>query len=195
MKVLQSVRNSLIFLGVYQPQVFENSLRLNVRIVFVVVAYGLFGIGTTMFFFVEAETLLDYSDSLFAFSGVDIGFFMLTIILIKVVEIFKLIESFEDIIQRREFMNYNFISESIDKSTRRLRGIFKFKITGLENTRSKVIFERTNQQVEKWTGLMWLCIGKLTPALVLLSCALESCYTYYADDLKEEDFHLPYPCW
>lgn len=195
MKILQSVQNSLMFLGVYPPQAFENSLRLNVRIVFVVVAYGLFGIGTTMFFFFEAETLLDYSDSLFAFSGVDIGFLMLTIILIKAVEVFKLIESFEAIIQRREFMKYIIISELINKSTRRLREIFKFKIAGLKNTRTKIIFERTNQQVEKWTGLMWLYIGKLTPALVLLSCALEICYTYYTGDLKEEDFRLPYPCW
>lgn len=124
MKVLQSVRNSLTSFGLYPPQVFEGFRRPNVRIVFVVVGHVLFCIGTTMFFIWEAETLVDYSDSLFACSSMNIGFFMLIIILIKTEQVFKLIESFETIIQIREFIKYNINFELIKHT--RITIIFKF---------------------------------------------------------------------
>lgn len=68
-------------------------------------------------------------------------------------------------------------------------------ILGLQCPGSKVIYDETDRQIEKWSEFIRLGAGKGTPICLILPKSLLSFSLYFATSLGSESFFLPMPMW
>lgn len=57
------------------------------------------------------------------------------------------------------------------------------------------IFNKTNQLVEKIGGIVFFIMIKLTPACVYVPWSIYTFVIYFATDVGNAAFELPYPIW
>lgn len=74
---------------------------------------------------------------------------------------------------------------------------FEFKNfqSEMANSASKVLFERTNQRVEKWSETLSLLASKWIPICSVLPRFIGSFLVYFLTDKGSEAFELPVPLW
>lgn len=65
---------------------------------------------------------------------------------------------------------------------------------GLNNSTSKEIFLKSNQQAEKLCGLIHYALSRAVHPFMWLQLAI-SFSTYFFNDLQKEAFQLPLPMW
>ena len=69
------------------------------------------------------------------------------------------------------------------------------KILGLKNPSSKVLYEKTNRSVEKWSKIIFFVMVKITPIAWLLPKVIISLFLYFTTDLGNDALELPSPMW
>lgn len=99
MKIFQSIISNLNSEGIAWPQKHP----FNVKNITILVNLSLATILATLFLLLEAETFSDYGDSFYVIASTIVSSVIFAVIVWKTQEIFKLINSFETIIQEREF--------------------------------------------------------------------------------------------
>lgn len=58
-----------------------------------------------------------------------------------------------------------------------------------------IIISKTNQQVERWSEIIFLVVVKVAPLCAVLSRVAGTFYFYLTTDLDREAFELPVPMW
>lgn len=65
----------------------------------------------------------------------------------------------------------------------------------MEDPKSKSIYIKLNEKIEKWTGFFYILIVYLTVPAIVMPQLITSFYFYTATDLGKESFSLAYPIW
>lgn len=71
----------------------------------------------------------------------------------------------------------------------------KIIISGLENEKSKAIFENLMAQVDKWANLLVFAMVNVTLPCVTIPKIVISFFAYYATDAGSDAFELPFTAW
>lgn len=79
----------------------------------------------------------------------------------------------------------------IDKKNEHFKTIF----VGLEYQASSALYVKINQQVEKWSEIIYFIISKVSPQCIGLPIFIASLFAYFTTDLKNEALELPYAMW
>lgn len=162
--------------------------------------YGQILISTMVFFFAEAEQLHDYAYCFYAiatFLGTSISTFLC---LWRMKSLFELITDMENFIKKSLFKKFIYtcfrlIFECFSKII-----YFDFKTISekfvrseSENLLARPIYEKVNEKVEKWSHIFNFVFVKLTlPANVIPSIVFTTVH-YFATDLGDNAFLLPFP--
>ena len=70
-----------------------------------------------------------------------------------------------------------------------------YSYTGIENPKSKSIYTKLNEDIEKWTGVFYIFIVYLTVPATVMPQLIITFYLYITTDLGSETFNLPFPIW
>lgn len=68
-------------------------------------------------------------------------------------------------------------------------------ILGLTNPDSKLLYEKYNEQVEKFVKMLTFVMTKITLNLILWPMCFVSYITYFTTDAQSEAFQLPFFLW
>lgn len=68
-------------------------------------------------------------------------------------------------------------------------------ILGLKYPKSKEMYVKTNQQVEKWSKIFNFTVGTLCPAFILLPNVIESYFNYFVNNWGNDSFEFTIPTW
>lgn len=71
----------------------------------------------------------------------------------------------------------------------------KIYILGSKNPPSKVLYDKTNGKIEKWSKILYFLMVKLTPMSWLLPKVIISLFLYFTTDLGNDALELPSPMW
>lgn len=191
MKIFQSTQNALKMLGIYRAQTFHQSNRLNVKNLSVLMLFGLFFIATILYLIFDAKTFIEYSQSMYGFA---VGLALLTLfitIIWKSPQIFQLIDNYENTIARRKYAIFDSQAHNM-----RCLIVMHFKSIGMEKSApSKVMYEKMNEKIEKWTSAVNIVFVNVTPYFLTLICVAAVLRTYRKRDLQRADFCLPFYFW
>lgn len=102
MRVFVVIRETLGRLGIHAPKAFEKFRNFNKRNVCGLVVYLSYNISTVVFLIYDAETMSEYSDSIYLFSVTFVLNAMYINLIVNTKEIFNLVERLENIIQKRK---------------------------------------------------------------------------------------------
>lgn len=70
-----------------------------------------------------------------------------------------------------------------------------FSFSGLINPKSKEIYTKANETIEKWSEIIHLCFEKLTLPLIGPPFIFVSYFLYFTTDLGRQSFFLPFLSW
>lgn len=101
-KIFQAIQKSLANLGYYRPQSFENFQRFNSRNLLILSIFLMGSILSGIFFFYEAKTILEYSQTIYSLATSLGMLFVFGNFLYKMKNVNELIVNFEKIIKKRE---------------------------------------------------------------------------------------------
>lgn len=71
----------------------------------------------------------------------------------------------------------------------------KHSFVGSKYPASKALFDKTNQQIEKWSKILFLISNKIFVPFLLLLFSIGSLIVYATTDLDRDFFVLPLPMW
>lgn len=184
MKIFQYVQKLYGVLGIHRSNSNKNNTwnRRKVLTYFMLVQFT----GTSIIFFLfQAKTFKEYADSFYISATASLKVCTYTVSLWKMPKVFKLIDNFENFIQKRKF-SFHFIE------TYRKKLIAKFQSKGLESQVSKAYYEKINEKIEKAFKITQFAFIKISlPAIMLPNCIL----TYYFVATKHDIFRLSFPVW
>lgn len=69
------------------------------------------------------------------------------------------------------------------------------QILGQKNSKSGIIYETVNQNVEQCSKIIDFVTAKLTPVLFTVPSLFLTAYAYSAGNLNEENIRLAFPFW
>lgn len=59
----------------------------------------------------------------------------------------------------------------------------------------KSSYIENNQQIEKWSEIIYLIVAKMTPIAFILPKFIVSIFIYFTTNLENDAFELPLPMW
>lgn len=130
MKIFQYVQKLYGVLGIHQPNANKNNTwnRRKVLTYFMLVQLT----GTSIIFFLfEAKTFKEYADSFYISATASLKVCTYTVSLWKMPKVFKLIDNFQNFIQKRKF-SFHFI-ETFRKKFNRKIPIKRYEVSGVES--------------------------------------------------------------
>lgn len=68
-------------------------------------------------------------------------------------------------------------------------------ISGLQHPKSKAMYEKTDELIEKWTKYINIFFHRLLVPILILPKAIQSYFTYFTTDLRMKAFELSTPIW
>lgn len=72
---------------------------------------------------------------------------------------------------------------------------FKYMTIGLESSKMKALYEKTNQRVEKYSRIgAFVTVCVIVPSFMLPK-AIVSFFMYFTSDVGNDAFNLPVPIW
>lgn len=66
---------------------------------------------------------------------------------------------------------------------------------GLEYPESKAIYDETNQQIEKFSGIIYLVTVRGTPICLVFPKFIACLFVYFTTNLGKGALELPLPMW
>lgn len=103
MKIFHRIRDVLLRVGIYASQFNERFERLSWKCLLLIAHISVVSIFVVIFFFCEAETLNEYSDSVYGITTSSFVALNIFIMSWKTSVIYQLIENFESVIQTRKY--------------------------------------------------------------------------------------------
>lgn len=70
--------------------------------------------------------------------------------------------------------------------------IIEFTILEFKSSES---FQDTNALIEKWSGIVFLLMVKVTPILIVVPVAVVSFFIYFTTEYRNDAFQLPIQLW
>lgn len=182
MIVFQSLQKSMLVLGIKRPLPGQKNLFnwLNILPFISLVRYAIFA-------FPIAETFNEYAEILHAVLTSCCVATNLLIFILKMQNIFELIDDFQSTIQQRKFANifsmnvllYHFTTIFADQT----------------NPTSKKMYDKANAKIEKYTKIFYFVGIKVSWPGLILPNVIISYFKYFTTDLGSESFKLPFVEW
>lgn len=195
MKIFQLFRKYWALLGVEQLQPFQKNQRVKsfLKRLPVFIVCVLWFICLTVFTGCEAAKIDEYADAFYISSCVMAILFTFAITLWKMDNLVKLIEDFENLISQRRTIS-NIPHLMITKNNIRFHS-FMINDTGMSNAELKQKYVNLNENIEKWSGIIFKFYLQVNVAVIFMPNFVVSFYLYFATDLSGEAFSLPFPAW
>lgn len=139
----------------------------------------------------ECETIEEYADSFYALATIITCGGMCIIFVINGKLTFQFIDNIEMAIHTRKFVRFLFIMWFEIIHFLNLK-----KTTGTRQSQvSRKIYEEMNAFVEKWSYIIDLAFNKVSTASISVPCFVLSYFLYFATDLGQDAFILPFRVW
>lgn len=190
MKVLLSCRRDFEFFGIAPPSSPRDGL-INKRNSTVFIIFVQNAISASVFFFYKAENIAEYADSfsvLWSMVLIGTNFSLLTY---KIRDMYTFIESLESAI------NESMPGAIYSQWNRWMNNAFHWRthFSGLVSPVSRAIYEKYNQQVEKYGDALVIFMRRVSIPCFICPKFIVSFATYFTTDLGNDAFQLPYHLW
>lgn len=143
----------------------------NRRSVLVFFLLGLLCLSSFLFLFYEANTVWEYTFSIYTIASVVEITICFTIVIFQMEKLFEFIDNCESFVSVCES------DDDDDDST-------------LENSHGE-----TSQQIEKWTKIIYITLAEISPVCLFLPQSIYCVIVYQTTDLGNEAFKLPLTLW
>lgn len=137
----------------------------NKQIFFISFSYGLSCISYSLFLFYGANTFWEYTNNIYTNSATILIVICFVIINFRMKNLSELIDNCEKYIENNESLS------------------------------SKAIYDKTNQQIEKWCKIIYSAVAKITPICIILLRCIVCFFVYSTTDLQNDAFELPLLMW
>lgn len=141
-----------------------------------------------IFFLFKTETFSQYAESFYTTSTMLATCCNFAVRIVKLKEEFDLVQSFENMIHKRKYI---WGQIKFDKQ----KVIEIYSNLGLENDRSKIIYERVNSKVEKFTEFLNYACMNITLPCLLVPNFVTSYVDYFLSEAGDEAYRLPFLIW
>lgn len=136
----------------------------NKRIFFVSFLYSLTIISYSLYFIYDANTFWEYTNSIYSTTTFILNVTCFAIIILQLKNLFEFIEKCEKIVHKSQ------------------------------SQATRMIYDKTNRQIEKWSKIVYLAVSKFTPICMILPQCI-SFVLYLTTDLGTDAFDLSLPMW
>lgn len=106
MKFLQQMQKYYEVLGIVRPKTTQKYQSFNLKTLLAIFFYVQHSIASTAFLLIEANGIREYAESFFWCETMITSFFNAYIIILKGGQMFGMITNFENIIEKREYLNF-----------------------------------------------------------------------------------------
>lgn len=194
MKLFETFRTNVALIGITSNvNASANSFDFGRKYLISVITWSI-GILGWIFLICEANTFIELTTTIYIASACTVVAISFTIVIFQTSNIFKFADGCERVIvdlceiiveNGTEITLLEFWSSHGDFDNR----IF------FSEMESKMIFKRINRQIEKWCGIVYFVVAKMTPIFWISPKLIYSLIVYFTTDLGNEAFELPYPEW
>lgn len=172
------------------PNLTKQAYPLNVKILmgFFVLCFAISGL--VIFIFYDANTFIEYVQSIYICTFNTLIFSTLLIIILKVDQLFEVINDWEKLVNTSEF--------DVNRIRCLLYSIFFFfffVFLALKFSVSKSIFNEAVRLEHKLSRILFVLVVKMTPPCGALPFLVYSYFIYFTTDLGRDAFQLPAPTW
>lgn len=143
------------------------------------------------FDFCEATTFVEFSNTFFPIITAFVSICSCTLQITLRSKIIDLIDDLEMVIEARKwtFSKQIYIYESC------VLAVYALSIVGIQRPESKILYEKSNAFVQKWTNIVYYFLSKLAVPSLMSIFIFSSYFLYFIVELKENAFHLPFVTW
>lgn len=142
----------------------------------------------------DAKTFEEYTNTIYVLSTAVLGKTNYSIALWKSAECFHVFDSFQNVINKSEWMNVNHFHFGIEfHFASKYRP--SIRLLGLTKCVSRTIYAETNSMVEKWCQITHSFIVKITPIFLGAQFLTVGFFMYFTTDLGNDAFELQFPTW
>lgn len=149
------------------------------------------------YFFVEATTFREYAESIFVGTAMIAIAVDYAIALSKMRLLFDFVNDAEQIIEESEFQKC--VTEISTCQSLAYTIIcdydFDHTISGHENPNSNAIYTHADQTIEKITKILFFVSIKIFYPIVVMPIYIFKFYLYFASDMDNDAFQMPFPYW
>lgn len=184
MKLFQCVEQLHQALGI-QPTPSSLNTSFNLKNVFALFCIVHLFATSTVFLLFEAETVANMSDSFYVSISALSCICNLLISIWRVQQIIRLIEKFEQFIEKSGYIKKQITLEI-------QFGGQIFSISESINPVSNTVYVKLNATIEFLTGILHFLVTRLSLIGICLPALLITLVNYFVSDLGEESFNLPF---
>lgn len=188
MRLFQSTLESFAILGITLDQSVQKN-PLNARILAAFSTFTLRIVLYTVFFFHDASTISEYTENLWLNSAATLVLIGFAVEVFKMDKIFALIDNCVTISAESEQAQNNTLNNIISN------GKFEKTASGYKNPKSKAIYYRANQRIDKTNGTIFTVVVKMNPFLAIFPKFIACLIVYFTTNMSNEVLKLPLPMW
>lgn len=183
MKVLQVTQKGIAIAGINSDQ-----HRFNRKTLFCLFVFGLCITSQCVFIFRTANNFIEYTDCVYK-TGTTISIAVCyTSLVFYKKKLFSFINDIEEIANKSEQ------SKNVHTKIAQYSLVLN-NISGLQDPKSKAMFLDVDENIEKWSKIVYFVSVILSPISLILPNIILSFYTYFTTDLRENAFVLLIPMW
>lgn len=184
MKIFQSVLKNFESVGIRQ-----NQSRLNGK---VLLAFTLYWSGTIfdcVYIVRELSSFDEIVATIFLLSATTAIAMCFTVFVLSSKKLFN-------ILNRADHLTDKCMYTLGRKSSRCQNWFYQKHIVAIKNNPTmERVFKMTIHRIDKWNRMIYLCMSKGVPLVVIWPTYIASFIIYYTSDLGEDAFTLPTPVW
>lgn len=183
-KLFQAAQQYMQITGIYPPQPGQIHSINTKTICFLFCLVNVFGIVASFFVF-KAKTSVEFSISFYC------SVTLLTIIGLQTISICQSSSNFEMLKSMEEFIE---TSKSIQLNLPCKYTRFNcISHSGIESSKSTFSYSKLIKNIELLSEIIYLALVKVTIPFNMVPALLISLFNYYARDMGDESFYLPFP--
>lgn len=176
MEPFQSVEKTMTTLGINR-----NRYAFIDRVLIAFYVFCSSSILSCVFFFAEAESFREYTDSIYTLTADIAVTFCFAYIVMNMDQLFQYIDDSRKMVYCRKCRSLVFIVW------------FNFNI--FSESESKAIYVESIEQLEKWSKLIYFVVAKLSPIFWVAPKFLMNLFVYIRTDFDNNALVLPLPMW
>lgn len=187
LKIFLTIQKNLSIIGI-EP----NSQPFDAKILTLLLTMGAAIICLIMYIANEAKTLFQYMQSIYECSVLIVLFIALLITILNLSAFWKIIYDCESIANTSKCKVLN---QMVRFGSKNKNTFFSHILPALKYSASQSIFNKTHQQMEKLSGILFFVLAKMTPGIISLLPSAYSFIIYFVTNSGQEAFILPFPMW
>lgn len=182
MKYFEGIQSKFMILGITPHQKYP----LNVQSLSILLVFGLAIISTSVYVCNGVKSFDEYVTCSYECSVISVGFLGIANCIWNTTNLYRLLNSLENIINESEW------DVSIHWQSKSLFYSMIWILTGLVFPISKSIFYKTDENLQKWFGILDFVALKVMSLCLTLPMLIVSFYNYFTTDLTYDAFQLPF---